>query len=259
MLYYIKAAVEIIIIAIFYYIVLIYIRGTRAENVVKGLLILVVCFVLFSMFKLYTLKWILFKLWPIAIISFVIIFYPELRAGLAKLGRGPFTSVPSHEERMVRTLVRTAASLSTQKIGGLIAIERRIGLGEYINNGVILDCETTREILLSIFNPTSPLHDGGVIISRNIIRSAASIFPLSERSSIMKTLGTRHRAAVGITEEGDAVVIVVSEENGSISVAEGGKLIRDLSEERLTEILQSIYMSPPTRLNLRFWRRAGNA
>ena len=259
MLFYLKGALEIVIISIFYYIALVFIKGTRAENVARGLLVLIACFVIFSVLKLYTLNWILSGIWPITILGFIIIFYPELRSGLAKLGRGAFTIAPSEEERIIRILVRTATGLSSRKIGGLIAIEREIGLGEYINNGVILDCEASREIMLSIFNPTSPLHDGGVIISRNMIRSAASIFPLSERSLIRKTLGTRHRAAIGITEESDACVIVVSEETGVISVAEGGKLIRDVGEERLTEMLTAIYLTPPTRLSLKFWRKSKHA
>ena len=257
--YYLKAAVEIIIIAVFYYIALVFIKGTRAENVARGLLLLIACFVGFSLLRLYTLNWILSRIWPVAILVFVILFYPELRSGLARLGRGRLSSASSEEERIVRTLVRTSSALSSQKIGGIIAIEREIGLGDYINNGVVLDCEASREILLSIFNPTSPLHDGGVIISRSIIRSAASIFPLSDRSSLMKTLGTRHRAAIGLTEESDAFVIVVSEETGSISVAENGKLIRDLGEERLTEMLNSIYSAPPTRLSFRIRRKSSNA
>jgi diadenylate cyclase len=252
MLFYLKAILEIIIISFFYYVVLLFIRGTRAENVAKGLLILIISFFLFNLLKLYTLEWILSMIWPIAIISFVVIFHPELRSGLAKLGRRPFTTTVSEEDKIIRILTRTATSLSSQKIGALIVIEREIGLGDYINNGVILDCEPSRELLLSIFNPTSPLHDGAIIISGKILRSAGSILPLSDRTTILKTLGTRHRAAIGVTEESDALVIVVSEETGTISVAETGKLIREVGEERLTEMLKQTYIAPATRLSLHF-------
>jgi len=259
MLFYLKAILEIIIISLFYYIVILFIKGTRAENVAKGLLILIASFFVFNLLKLYTLKWILSMVWPIAIIAFLIIFHPELRSGLAKLGRHPFTTTISEEEKIIRILTRTATALSSQKVGGIIVIEREIGLGDYINNGVILDCEPSRELLLSIFNPTSSLHDGAVIISGNIIRAAASILPLSDRSTIMKTLGTRHRAAIGVTEESDALVIVVSEETGTVSVAEGGKLIRDVGEDRLAEMLKKIYLAPVTRFSLYFKRKPKHA
>ena len=133
--------------------------------------------------------------------------------------------------------------MSKQKTGALIAIEREVGLGTYSEGGVRLDAQITKELLETIFYPTAPLHDGAVIISGDVVRSAASILPVSDRPDIPKSLGTRHRSAIGLSEETDALVIVTSEENGEISVARAGRLLKDVSEEKLREILKEIYVT----------------
>ncbi len=255
MLEILKSLVEIFIIFLIYYVILLFIRGTRAEQVVKGLLVLGLVYFVAQKLELGTLVWILQNLFAIAVIAFIVIFQPELRQGLANLGKRRLFSSRSPGKKIVKIIVDAVSSLSSRKTGALIAIERRIGLGDYINTGVILDSEPSPELIATIFAPHSPLHDGAVIISRDVIRSAASIFPLSNRPSIVKTLGTRHRAGIGITEETDAFAIIISEETGSISTASGGRLTKDVSENRLTELLDNIYSAPQQKWSSTFWRK----
>jgi diadenylate cyclase len=243
MLPFIKAIVEILIISFLYYAAIVFIRGTRAEQVLKGLVVLAICFFVAKLLQLDTLYWIMQRLFGVAVIALIVIFHPELRLALANLGKRKFFTSLSPQEKMVSILVDSTTSLASQKTGAIIAIERSISLGEYIKSGVELNAQPSAEIFTTIFSPASPLHDGGIIVSRDVIRSAASIFPLSSRPSVVKSLGTRHRAAIGLTEESDAIVIVVSEETGQISIAEGGRLTINVGKEDLTQRLRQVYIT----------------
>jgi diadenylate cyclase len=249
-----KPAIEIVIISSLYYMVFLFIRGTRAAQVVNGLLVFVIIYFIANFIGLQTLQWILSKIFAVAIIAFIVIFNPELRQGLANLGKRKFFVSASPQQKMVRDIVTSVFGLSSKKIGALIAIERKIGLGDYIDTGVIIDAELKPEIIQTIFMPNTPLHDGGIIVSKNILRAAGCIFPLTNKPLSIKSLGTRHRAAIGLSEETDAFIIVVSEETGAISTASSGRLVHNISEPRLIEILTDILVPKKATSGWRFWR-----
>jgi diadenylate cyclase len=203
---------------------------------------LLFAFFLSQKLQLEVINWILFKAFGIAVITFLIIFQPELRRGLARLGQSPFFGVFSKEhQKIVDEIVKAVVGLSGKKIGALIALEREMGLRTYIESGVSLSGKVSSGLINTIFMPNTPLHDGGLIIRGGRIQAAGCLFPLIENPRISKTLGTRHRAALGLSEETDAVVIVVSEETGSISLAVSGKLMRDLGEESLRKTIDKFY------------------
>jgi len=250
-----KPSFEILIISWLYYTIYLFIRGTRAQQVVNGMLVFIPIYILASYLQFQTLQWILSKIFAVAVIGFLIIFHPELRQGLANLGKRKLFVNPSSEEKIVRNIVNAACDLSSQKIGALIAVEQKIGLGDYIDTGVILDSEITPEMIRTIFMPNTPLHDGGLVISKSVMRAAGCIFPLSNRPLNIKTLGTRHRAGIGLSEETDAFVIVVSEETGLISIARQGRLMHNISELRLTELLTDIFIPKQKPSKWALWRK----
>ncbi|MBM3248109.1 MAG: TIGR00159 family protein [Candidatus Omnitrophica bacterium] len=225
--YGLKPVLEIGILWFVYYRILVFFQGTRAFQVLKGIIFLVVAFFAFQIFGLDTLDWLLTKIFAISVIAFLIIFQPELRQGLAKIGQHHLFSLFLKEEEIIALIdeiASAAETLSKKKIGAIIAIERANGLKTYAESGIILDCKVSAEIIQTIFEPGSLLHDGGIIIQGDRVASAVCLFPLTENPNIAKTIGTRHRAAVGLTEQTDAIVVVVSEESGSISFALNGKL-----------------------------------
>lgn len=243
-----RPLIEISIISILFYYLYMFIRDTRALNVAKGLFFLVIMFFVTQKLKLHAISWILTHIFPISIIAFVIIFHPEIRRGLAQLGRRPFFSLFEREEdykeeHLSEVIVEAVTNLSEKKIGALVAIERNIGLKNYCSTGVMINSAISKELLFTIFMPHTPLHDGGVIISDDKILAAAALFPLSQRPFITQIMGTRHRAAVGLTEETDALVIVISEETGIISLAGAGKLDKDINPEKLKRIIKNVYIS----------------
>lgn len=233
-----KVLAEIAILWFCYYFLILYIKGTMTVQVIKGILMVILIFIITQYLGLETINWIITKLVPISIIALLVIFQPELRRGLARLGQ--FGAFPANEV-IIDEIAKSTAMLSKKKIGSLVAIEREIGLKPYIESGVQLDGKVTSELLNTIFMPNTPLHDGGVVIHEDRIVAAGCLFPLSQDANISKTLGTRHRAALGLSEETDAIVIVVSEESGSISVAVGGKLTRDHDKEGLIKTLHNLY------------------
>lgn len=236
------AVLEIVILWYVSYMLLVFIKGTRTVQVLKGLFILIVVFVLSQLLQLTVINWILTRIFAIAVIAFLIIFQPELRRGLARLGQSPFFGVFSREHRkIIDEIIKAALALSGKKVGALIALEREMGLKTYIESGVTLSARVSNELLNTIFMPNTMLHDGGVIVRGGRIQAAGCLFPLTENPRISKTLGTRHRAALGLSEETDALVIVVSEETGTISLAMGGRLIRQLNEETLRKYLEKHY------------------
>jgi len=233
-----KIVLEILILWFIFYMILLFIKGSRTVQVIKGLIIILILLVLTQQLGLTTISWIITKVFPISILAFLIIFQPELRRGLARLGQ---FGAMLKEERVIDEIVKSASILSKKKIGALIAIEREVGLRPYIESGVTIDSKVTSELINTIFMPNTPLHDGGIIVQGSAIVAAGCLFPLSQDQRLSKTTGTRHRAAIGLAEETDAVVVVVSEETGAISVSIAGKLTRDLDKETLSKILNNLF------------------
>jgi diadenylate cyclase len=237
-----KDAVEILILAVGLYYAYLGIRGTRGLRVLTGLAVLVLGLALLSQFfGLGVLSWLLRNFLAIAVLALVVIFQPELRRLLAQIGSHRFFAGPRQSPEIVEVLTSAVFELSSRHLGALIALERGTDIQTHIESGVEVDCAFSPELLVTIFHPKTPLHDGGVIIRNDRIASAACIFPVSQRQDLDRNLGLRHRAAIGLTEESDAIVIVVSEETGVISLCHRGRIERDFTPEsllgRLSEIL----------------------
>lgn len=235
-----RPIIEIIFLWFIIYILLLFIRGTRTVQVLKGILILLLIFIASQILGLVTINWMLTKIVAISVLAFIVIFQPELRRGLARLGQFGFAA---GEEEVLNDIVKSAIYLSNRKIGGLIAFEREIGLRPYVESGVVLDAKLTGELINTIFTPGTPLHDGGIIVKEGRIIAAGCLFPLTQNPHISKLLGTRHRAAIGLSEETDAACIIISEETGAISIATEGKLARDINRDALPKILESLLKS----------------
>jgi diadenylate cyclase len=252
---------EIAILAVGIYYSFNFVRGTRGAPVVYGFVLLVLSLTVLSvLLQLEVLSWLLRSFVTFAAVSVLIIFQPELRRILAELGTHPIFAT-SHEQREnIEVVIQTVERLSEVRIGALIAIEQSISLQEATESGLLVDCEATPEMLETIFFPNNAIHDGGVIIKGGRITYAACIFPLTQRQDLNASLGTRHRAAIGLSEETDAVVVVVSEETGAISHAYKGQLVRGVTAEQLRAFLTSIFVNPskPNRL-LRLMRPGESA
>ena len=229
-----RGLVEIVVMTGMFYLISLMFRGTRSMQVLTGLIIVVI--VLLGVTKLVhltALNWVLRQFFLYAAVGALLIFQPEIRRALAEIGRKPAFHSVSETRTVVEAVVEAAAQLAEQRIGALIVIERDISTKAIQDTGIPLDSHVNAELLVSIFFPHTPLHDGGVIISGNRIAAAACLFPLSQRTELSRGLGTRHRAAIGLTEETDALAVVVSEESGAISVCQRGQITRDYDEERL--------------------------
>lgn len=234
-----RDVVDVLIVAFVVYFVLRLIRGTRAVQMVFGLIAMLIVYWISVLLKLVTLRTVLSALIFYLPFAIIVLFAQELRRALAAFGRTPFFSLLSgyHAEETVSDLVLAATSLSTRRVGALIVLERREGLKTYIENGVPIDAAISYDLLVTMFAPGTPLHDGAVIISRERIAAAACFLPLSLKEGLSKRFGTRHRAGIGVTEETDALAIVVSEERGTISLAREGQLIEDLDGKALRDLL----------------------
>jgi uncharacterized protein (TIGR00159 family) len=234
----IRDAIDIGIVAFAVYWLLMLIRGTRAVQIVVGLVAIVAANVISEVFQLLTVRLILDSFIPYAVLIIVILFQNDIRRALARVGRGFFPAVSAEEEsQILEDVARAAQSMSKRRVGALIVFERETGLEDLIEGGTRLDAEVGRDLLISIFQPQSPLHDGAVVIQQGRLAQAGAILPLSQRAELPEGAGTRHRAAVGITEETDAVVVVVSEETASISVVANGEIDRDIEPRRLRDLL----------------------
>lgn len=243
-----RAGVEVILLAIAIYYVLIFLRGTRAAAVLIGFLVLLLMlFALAAVLNLEVLGWLLGAGTAFIAFAALVIFQPEIRRLLARVGDLPMFASARERRENLEVIVQSAERLAEARIGALLAIEQSINLQEAVEVGIPVDCEATPEMLETIFFPNNAIHDGGVIIRGDRIASAACIFPLTNRSDLQKSLGTRHRAAIGLTEETDAVVVVVSEETGAISYAYRGQLQRGVSLEELRSFLSSVFV-PATRV-----------
>ena len=231
-----KPVVEILILWFVIYHIMLFFEGTRAVQVLRGIVILLVVFFLFQKLNFQILDWLLTKLFGISVIAILIIFHPEIRQGLARLGqRNLFGTVLREEELelMLREICKAAETLSKDKVGALIVIEKNVPLSAYVESGVPVDGRVTSELIEAIFTPNNPLHDGGLIIQNGRIIAAGCLFPLTQNKDLSRIFGTRHRAAIGLSEETDAIVIIVSEERQDISLVYRNKLYKDLSSEEL--------------------------
>jgi len=236
---YILQIIDILVVAFLFYKIFMLIRGTRAIQALKGLGILIGVSSIASFISLQTLDWLLRKFWTWGAVAFIIIFAPEMKRALANMGRtAPFFGGSLHDEReYIGKVVEAAGRLSALRAGALIAMAREATLDEFAETGIQMDAEVSRELLMTIFYPETELHDGSVIIRNGRIVAANCILPLTQDSKWEQSLGTRHRAAVGLTEGTDSVVVVVSEETGDISVAMDGGITRYLKPETLDRIL----------------------
>lgn len=234
--------VDVLIVAWIFYRVLLVIKDTRAFQMLIGLLIITLAYVVSPFLKLYTLNWILDKFLSPFILIIIILFQDDIRRGLTRVGKNPFFGAPRRaaEAEALEALARASVSMSQKRIGALIVIEREVRTAEYLDSGIPLDAKVAAELVTSIFQPTSSIHDGAVVVAGDRIVAAGVILPLSRDPNVDRTLGTRHRAALGITEVTDAVALVVSEEEGSISVVAGGTIRRDLDGRELRRELAAL-------------------
>jgi len=240
--------IDLAIVSYILYRLILLIRGTRAEQLVKGLIILLIALVVSGQLGLETIHWLLQGFMTIGLIAIPIVFQPELRRALEHLGRGKiFQRSPFNYEaeenfyRLLEELLKAIPVLVKKRIGAIIVLEKEIGLKDIVETGIKINGFATAELLINIFMPRSPLHDGAVIIRGNAIAAAGCFLPLTENPNISKELGTRHRAGLGITEISDAVAIIISEETGVITLAHEGKLTRYLDEKTLRSTIINIY------------------
>lgn len=248
--------VEIIIIAFLFYTILLWIKSTRAWMLFKGLMVILVFVMIAALFRMNTILWLAEKTINVGVIAIVIIFQPELRRALEQLGRKNFlrgiasidfgrNETETISTKSINELVRACFEMSKVKTGALIVIEDTVVLSEYERTGIAVDAVLTNQLLLNIFEKNTPLHDGAVIVRGDRIVSATCYLPLSDNMELSKELGTRHRAAVGISEISDSLTIIVSEETGGVSVAVEGRIIRGLDQEGLRQHLKAIQKYEP--------------
>jgi diadenylate cyclase len=246
----IVSVIDIMLVALVIYEFLALIKGTRAALMLIGVAAVALAFYVARSGELYTLSWVISTLLPYAVFAMIVVFAPEIRQALARLGRRiTLSRTASSEADAYDDIVLAANLFSQNQTGALIIIEREIGLRTYIESGVPLDAHISYDLLATIFRPSAPLHDGAVIVQGDRIAAAACFLPLSMNPVLSTQLGTRHRAGIGVTEETDAIAVIVSEETGAISLAVSGKIERDLSVEHLRERLGTLlrrYVPPST-------------
>ncbi len=232
--------IDILVVGFIFYRILLLIQGTRAIQMAAGLLFLVFIYFFSEIFQLLTLNWLLHTFLSSILLLIIILFQDDIRRALAQIGTVPFTKLQAQYSFGLEEVVKAVSLMAEKRIGALIVFEREISLKDYLEGASILQANISEELLLSIFNPKSPLHDGAVVISAGQILAAGVILPLSTNPDIAKDLGTRHRAALGITEITDAVAVVVSEERGQISLAVSGKITRDITAPTLRKMLSQL-------------------
>ncbi|MDU7890229.1 MAG: diadenylate cyclase CdaA [Finegoldia magna] len=239
--------IDIAIVAVCIYKLYMMIKETRAEQLVKGLVIIFIFVKISDSLKLYTVNWVLENMMTALAIMIIVVFQPELRKILETIGRSniltkSFADIRGEKvDKCVEEIVHAVFSLSRQRIGALIIFERSTGLGDVVETGTVLNSAISSELLINIFIPNTPLHDGAVVIKNDTIKAAACFLPLSTEQSISKELGTRHRAAIGMSKKSDCLALIVSEETGGISIDEHGKINRYVDEPTLTKILTKLY------------------
>lgn len=256
---YLLNAVDILIVTYVIYKLIILLRGTRALQLFKGIMVIVAAMLLSSYLQLRTLQWLMDKAFTYGVLAILIIFQPELRRALEQIGRGKLFARSANPDSVVMSkliddIVIATFYMAKRRIGALIVMERETGLTDYIETGIPLESKNSSQLLINIFIPNTPLHDGAVILRKERVMAAACYLPLSENPTISKELGTRHRAAIGISEVSDGMALVVSEETGQVSIAINGEIRRDLSEDGLREFLQE-RLTPPTKPASTIWQR----
>ena len=240
---------DIVLMAIILYRLLLIIKGTKAAQMLIGLGFLLLVSLLSGYLELYTINWMIHSFWAQIVIVLIILFQPEVRRTLAQMGEAPFFKAftSAEELKSLDEIVKASVALANRKIGALIVIERDTSLKDFVEMGTPLDAKVSREILLSIFHPTSPIHDGAVVVRGNRIIAAGCFLPIALSTEVSKALGTRHRAGVGLTEETDAIALIVSEETGAMSMATGGKLETHLDMETLRNKLTDIFTTTKSK------------
>lgn len=255
-----RPVLEILILTAGIYCAFRFVRGTRGAPVVTGFLVVLLAFVFVTfLLQLTVLQYLLRAFSAIFVLAVLVIFQPELRRMLAELGNLPLFATAHEQRENIEIIIQTVERLSDVRIGALIAVEQSINLLEAVESGILVDCEATPEMLETIFFPNNAIHDGGVILKGDRIAYAACIFPLTQRQDLNKSIGTRHRAALGLSEETDAVVVVVSEESSAISYAYKGNLVRNLTSEELRAFLTSVLITRVRSRSLIAWIRSWTA
>lgn len=244
---------DILIVAFLIYHLLMLTRQTRASAVLKGFLLLIAASWVSDLLGLTALNWVLMSVLNNGAVVLVILFQPELRKALEQIGRGALLETShgddeAENKRIIEEIVQCLLNLSRRRVGALIVFEQKVGLKDISETGTNVDAQISAPLLENIFEPNTPLHDGAVVIRSNRVMAAACILPLTEGRGISRELGTRHRAAIGVSESTDAIVLIVSEETGIISMAKGGKLTRHMDAASLTQLLDSMYASSHARL-----------
>ncbi len=233
---------DIALMSVVLYRLLLILKGTKAVQMLIGLGILLLASLASRYLELYTIDWLVQSFWAQIVIAIIVLFQPEIRRALAHIGEAQFLTFTKAEElKSLEEIVRASVSLANKKIGALIVIERDTSLKDFIEVGTPLDAKVSRELLASIFHPTSPIHDGAVIIKGNRIAAAGCFLPITLSSELSKALGTRHRAGIGLTEETDAVAIIVSEETGFVSMAMDGRLETKLDMGSMRDMLTDMF------------------
>src|SRR3954452_1124623 len=245
-----RPVLEVLILTVGIFYAFRFIRGTRGAPVVTGFLVVLLAFVLVSyLLELKVLRYLLSAFTAYFVLAVLVIFQPELRRMLAELGNLPLFATAHEQRENIEVIIQTVERLAEVRIGALIAIEQSIQLQEAVESGMPVDCQATPEMLETIFFPNNAIHDGGVIIKGDRIAYAACIFPLTQRQDLNKSLGTRHRAAIGLSEETDAIIVAVSEETGAISYAYKGQFVRGITVEALRAFLTSVFVKPSRSRN----------
>jgi len=234
--------IDILIVAFLIYQLLQFIRGTHAVQMALGALVLVLLYWLSQLLHLETVNWLLRTFMPYLVFGIIVVFQSEIRKVLAELGKTPLPGVfgSPRTEEVIDEVVLAATTLAAQRTGAIVVVERDMGLRSYIETGIALDAYVTYDLLISIFNPGTPLHDGAVIIQGNRVAAAACFLPLTVNPQLSRELGSRHRAAIGVTEDTDALAVVVSEETGVISLVVGGRIRRELDAASLKSALLDV-------------------
>ncbi|WP_114571388.1 diadenylate cyclase CdaA [Exiguobacterium flavidum] len=260
---YINDVIDIAVVTFVIYKLMVIVKGTKAVQLIKGISVILISWFLSGFFGLKTLQFLLNQVITYGLLGIIIIFQPELRRGLEHLGRTSkffsrsTISDEDEQTRVVDALVTSAQYMSKRRIGALITIERETGLSEYVETGIPLGSQITSQLLINLFIPNTPLHDGAVIVQHGKLAAAACYLPLSESAHISKELGTRHRAAIGVSEVTDSVTLVVSEETGGVSLAINGRLYRELDEEALrAKLLETLVKEEPVASNFFNWKGA---
>ncbi|GLI04424.1 MULTISPECIES: diadenylate cyclase CdaA [Paenibacillus] len=256
----IKDIIDILIVSYVIYKLILVVRGTRAIQLLKGIFVVVVTWALSSWFKLNTLQWMMNQMFTFGLVGVFIIFQPELRRALEQLGRGKLFSRTTVEEdtevnRRINEVLKAVTYMARRKIGALIVFERDTGLTDYIESGIAIESQISSELLINIFVPNTPLHDGAVILRKHQLMAAGCYLPLSENPFISKELGTRHRAAIGMSEVSDAMCVIVSEETGAVSLAMNGHILRDVKEDALlAKLFEELKPKAKTKEKRSIWK-----